>query len=858
MSLKSQNSGLPWRRLSKTQKSFLIYLSLFLLAFLPRAYDLQRFVTADEAKWVYRSAQFLLALLRGDFSATSVNLTPAVTTTWLGSLGLAVYYQFNQSAIGQPFVDWLAALPEFRVQLDILAATRWPMVILTSLSVVIIFALLRRLFNSTLLAFLAAVLIAFDPHPIAVSRILGHDAPAMVFMSLSLLFLLLGVQRETRIRGDKDAKRQGSDKMKLSFRLLASSPFILSGFAAGLAFLSKAPALFLIPFAGLVFILAAIPLPPRLLASLSPLLVWLVVAYLTFVAFWPAAWVEPVGRPVAVFQNAFISATDEEEASEEGFWRVPDLGPFYYAVNGAFKLSPLVMVGAGLAAFFAVKERVGQQRAVKRGERSEIQNTSISSPPRLLASSLLWLVAFTVLFTLFMTASDKRSPRYILPIFPPLAIIAAWGWLALAGRTGEQGSRGAREQRRTASHLTLHASRFTLSALLLVAALVILLPYSPYYFTFYNPLLGGPFTAPRLVKIGWGEGLDQVGRFLQREDFSRDSRVGTAYASTVAPYFEGNLSKVTEANLDYVVLYMKQIQSGEPAPEFIRYFEQAGSIFSVELNGIHYADVYPGPALQLLTADRRPIQQAQGGPPTADHFPIGFRPLTKHGHIGEPLEMDVVWQAGESLPVAPVVVSLTDSGEETGQVSQVPALAQAEGQLMALAPDLIVSHHRLPLPANLARGLYSLWVEGQFLGQIELRNFQPPAELNRVQNVVFGQQIALIGYQFEPTADYLGVTIAWQAQTAARPDYTVFTQILTDTGERVAGVDTPPLKGEWPTSRWVKNEVVVDEYLVATPPGFPPGYYQVIVGLYQPETGQRLTLTEGQDHWVLPWMFIRK
>ncbi|NJO00067.1 MAG: hypothetical protein HC875_41120, partial [Anaerolineales bacterium] len=52
-------------------------------------------------------------------------------------------------------------------------------------------------------------------------------------------------------------------------------------------------------------------------------LIWLVAAYLTFVAFWPAAWVDPLGRPAAVFQNAFISATDEEEASEEGFGASP-------------------------------------------------------------------------------------------------------------------------------------------------------------------------------------------------------------------------------------------------------------------------------------------------------------------------------------------------------------------------------------------------------------------------------------------------------------------------------------------------------------------------------------------------------
>lgn len=854
-------------------------LGLFLLALLPRAYELQRFVTADEAKWVYRSAQFLAALLRGDFPATSVNLTPAVTTTWLGSLGLAVYYQLHETALQQPFTTWLTSLPEFRTELDILAATRWPMVLLTSLSIVAFFLLLSRLFNPAL-AFLAAAFIALDPHPVALSRILGHDAPAMVFMSLSLLLLLLAVFGETMRRGD--------DETKAPPRVLASpvprwgSPLILSGIAAGLAFLSKAPALFLIPFAGLILVISEMRLPrqlPRLYAStllrifassFPRFLVWLAVAYLTFVAFWPAAWVEPVGRPVAVFQNAFLSATDEEEASQESYWRTPDLGPFYYLVNGGFKLSPLVMVGAGLAVAFAIKRQRSKSMNGEPASRQSATNPPASSPPRLLASPLFWLIAFALLFTLFMTASDKRSPRYILPVFPPLAIIAAYGWLELyqvAGRRdgGTQKADSKLVAENNISRSTQHAPRIThhasyltptvLVALLLVAAFIILLPYAPYYFTYFNPLLGGSFTAPHWVKIGWGEGLDQVGRFLQREDAFRGSRVGTAYASTLAPFFEGNLSPVTKPDREYLVLYVKQVQSGEPSPMFIRYFEQMGSLFSVKLNGLHYADVYPGPTLQ--TAPPNPQL------PTPNSQPIAFRPLTLYGHISEPLEVDVVWQADKPLPPGPAVVSLTaplaQEGSNPGQVDQIPALARAEGNRVALAPDVIVSHHRLLLPAGLARGPYTLWVDGQPLGNIELRNFQVAAEMNRVKDVVFDGQIALAGYQFEPTTDYLGVTLAWEGQSGQLPDYTVFVQILTaETNERLAGVDTPPLKGEWPTSRWIKGEVVVDKYLVAIPPDFPPGYYKVIIGLYRPETGQRLTLADGQDYWTLPWTFIRK
>ena len=121
MSVKSE----PKPKKKGASVEVLISLGLFLLALLPRTYDLYRFVTADEAKWVYRSAQFLAAFLRGEFAGTSVNLTPAVTTTWLGSLGLAIYYWFNQQLIGMSFGPWLLSLPEFRVDLQVLAATRW-------------------------------------------------------------------------------------------------------------------------------------------------------------------------------------------------------------------------------------------------------------------------------------------------------------------------------------------------------------------------------------------------------------------------------------------------------------------------------------------------------------------------------------------------------------------------------------------------------------------------------------------------------------------------------------------------------------------------------------------------------------
>lgn len=820
---------------SYTRAGVATSLGLFLLALLPRAYDLPRFVTADEAKWVYRSAQFLAALLNGDLAATSVNLTPAVTTTWLGSLGLALFYRLNQAAINAPFTDWLLSLPEFRADLPLLVASRWSMVIFTSLGVVIIYWLARRLFNPPL-AFIGAVFIALDAHTIALSRVLGHDAPAAVFMTISLLLLLLAVKP-----AGKQWSREAEEISPLPPRPAALLPvpkwalLILSGAAAGLAFLSKAPALFLIPFAALLLGGSILSRALTLFEAVSRFILWGVAAYLTFILFWPAAWVDPLGRPWAVAENAFLSATDQEEADSEGYWRVPDLGPAYYLVNGAFKLSPLVTVGVILAL-----------AAPARATRLLFHVSRFTF--HALHSPLFWLALFALLFTLFMTLGDKRSARYILPVFPPLAMIAAAGWLRLYQVVmGDDAQRTA--------HNRHYLSTFAYSALLFVTALIILLPYIPYYFTYYNPLLGGSLTAPYLVKIGWGEGLDRVGRFLQRE--LSDSRVGTAYASTVAPYFQGDLSGVTGDHLDFVVLYRKQVQSGEPSPAFIQYFEQLGPIFSVNLNGLHYADVYPGPAPQpaLTPPDERdPLQ------------PVSYRPATPYGRIGQPLEVDVLWQANEALPTTPATLALAPASVLDSQDYQIidmndPGLilAKAPGVLARRGDQLVVSRHRLILPKELARGPYALLLDGRPLGEVELRLFDPPANLGRVNGVVFDRQIALVGYGYQPAEAYIKVTLAWQAQKSRLPDYTVFAQFLdAETNHRLAGVDTRPVNGQWPTSRWVRNEVVVDDYTIDLPPDLGPGFYKVIVGLYQPQTGQRLRQPNGQDHWTLPFTLIRE
>jgi hypothetical protein len=52
--------------------------------------------------------------------------------------------------------------------------------------------------------------------------------------------------------------------------------------------------------------------------------------------------------------------------------------------------------------------------------------------------------------------------------------------------------------------------------------------------------------------------------------------------------------------------------------------------------------------------------------------------------------------------------------------------------------------------------------------------------------------------------------------------------------------DVVPQQGSYPTDQWLADEVVVDEYEIELPADLPPGSYPVEIGLYLPETGQRL------------------
>jgi hypothetical protein len=190
------------------------------------------------------------------------------------------------------------------------------------------------------------------------------------------------------------------------------------------------------------------------------------------------------------------------------------------------------------------------------------------------------------------------------------------------------------------------------------------------------------------------------------------------------------------------------------------------------------------------------------------------------------------------------------------------------------AGQLVRDAYILPLPEAAPAGytvqLSLLQIDNEFplslmddLGNTTMvvgRLKQPPPETAVPSQAIpigtqFGDSIVLSHAVVPDTISLqepLEFTLFWQSEAAptsptgdsrtrgqaVTADYTVFAHLLTLDGEFVAGQDGQPLDGLYPTSFWERGEVVADgrSWFVDVP----PGEYQLQVGLYLLETGERL------------------
>ena len=111
----------------------------------------------------------------------------------------------------------------------------------------------------------------------------------------------------------------------------------------------------------------------------------------------------------------------------------------------------------------------------------------------------------------------------------------------------------------------------------------------------------------------------------------------------------------------------------------------------------------------------------------------------------------------------------------------------------------------------------------------------------------FGEGIRLGSYEMgaPQRGEPWTVTLFWEALSTPAADYTVFVHLLDGDGQLVAAHDGMPAGGLFPTAAWPAGVTIADSHQLALPQDLAPGSYQVKVGLYLLETGERLAARDS-------------
>jgi hypothetical protein len=435
-----------------------------------------------------------------------------------------------------------------------------PVALSSALVIVAVYLLLRRLWGERV-ALAGSILVALDPFFLAHSRVLHQDALVTGFCLLSVLVLALSLQDR-----------------------VSWPAVVCSGGLAGLAVLSKPTALALCPWAAgwlLVSVIRRGPLFKDWHKAAGLLLGWTLSLAVVYFLLWPAMW----ANPVETVSKMWARSTELAAEGQNQFFfgqATGDPGPAFYPVVVLFRTTPLVWVGLAALVWLAARR---QASTTAKG----------------------WPALFVGLFLVLISFSAKKNDRYALPVFPLLDILAAIGLVECLARVWP------RIQTRV-------GARLTMAGLILIALAQVGLVfwYHPYYLAYYNPLVGGPWTAPGVLLIGWGEGLDQAGRYLDRKADAAALAAASYYRREFSPYFRGEIRKLSDAQpddfdllawhaSDYVVSYASQRQTDQPNSATARYLRTLTPEHVVRLRGIDYAWIYRTPEYvpdELIPAQR--------------------------------------------------------------------------------------------------------------------------------------------------------------------------------------------------------------------------------------------------------------
>ncbi len=661
----------------------LFVVALFLVAVVPRAVQ----PVSRPLVWYLRSAYFIEDVLSGNWGNTVYSEHPGVTLMWPAGIGLNAYWAFSEVTPAASTVPAGFEPIHFRgpVSSAELTAALGPLAVLIGLGIVGVYLMLRRLFGQAT-ATVAGMLLALSPYYLAQSKVLHLDAPMATLMLLSALALLM--------------YRQGR-----CWRWL-----LASGVCAGLALLTKIPAVFLIPFSGLVLVVDVVlkrQLAPRdiLTDFVVPLSIWLITAALVYTALWPAMWVEPRKALAAVGWGVTRHSSTAHDSPTLFLGEImhEDPGPFFYAVSLLFRMSEVELAFLIMALVAAVGFLIRQMLSWRKPPGQSLQ----------VSVDHLLLVAYAVAYLTQMSLGAKKMPRYILPALLVFSILSAAGIQAWASTL-------AQEHRRT---------RLALMALPVLLQAGMTLFRHPYYGTALNWLAGGPPAGAEALLIGEeGEGYAELASHLNALPEAEKLTVVAQLQHVFNQTFDGTVVELSEdtqiswPSVDYLAFHRNYTSRDYKVWEWGHLWERYAARTpegEVVFDGVPYAWLYP-----RLPADEGPEHSAVTS--FGDRFILlGYDLRGTAVNPGDQVPVVLYWQATEEVSAdLSIFVHLLDASgqliwQDDGAADhgERPTWSWGSGEIV-LDPHTVVVPPELPVgDYRLITGLYD-WRTGERLSAV--------------------------------------------------------------------------------------------------------------------------------------------
>lgn len=554
---------------------------LAVVVFLPRVLDLGLFLTHDEEyidRWTARS---VTAIAEGRWGEVMGSTSGAGNQVWARTAASTLEWLWLR-AQGQNVT--LAEVASSRPDFDHL-----PGAVLCALAVLAVYPFARVAFDRKT-ACVAVGLLALDPFLLAESRAIRMEGGYSVFVVLTLVALAAYVRTAGR-------------------RYLVWTGVWFAG-----AIICKISALSLLPLALVVLLIAArrrsgVQRPLWFGRGVTDALILAAVGAVAFSVLWPRLWAEPLQGAQDLYELVHKLAVAGKHMDFFFLGQLWDttLPPTYYLFVILFKTTPLVWLGLGCLAYAWV---IGWRR-----RRATLERTSATPSVGDREGSGFWggvliLLGFAVYYVSVMALGSFKQERYMICVVAALDVAAAAGLVWAGDRLW------AAWRRRGA------ARPFLLPALAATALFAVgqVLPATlshPYYYSYYNPLLGGAPVAYRLIQVGAGEGLDQAMHHLnqlpqpeQQTVVCGTNEVRCTYASSGQQILKQETLNYTDAgwvSADHVVTYVFQQQRGDYPPGLLNYLARHTGIEKVvTLGGLDYAAVYRAPHAQHVAASYLP------------------------------------------------------------------------------------------------------------------------------------------------------------------------------------------------------------------------------------------------------------